>query len=147
LIRRVLMVCVGNICRSPAAEVLLRQALPTLTVESAGLGTVDGCPADDHVVALLAERGLEAGAHRSRQLAQWMVTSADVVLVMEASHKRQLEQQFPQVRGRVFRLLEAQKADIPDPYRQPREVFEAALVQIEQGVADWTRKIRAIGHA
>jgi protein-tyrosine phosphatase len=66
---------------------------------------------------------------------------------MEASHKRQLEQQFPQVRGRVFRLLEAQKADIPDPYRQPREVFEAALVQIEQGVADWTRKIRAIGHA
>ena len=41
MIRRVLMVCVGNICRSPAAEVLLRQALPTLTVESAGLGTVD----------------------------------------------------------------------------------------------------------
>ena len=145
MVRRVLMVCVGNICRSPAAEVLLRQALPVLTVESAGLETVDGRAADDHIISLLNERGLDASAHRSRQLAQWMVTAADLVRVMEASHKRQLEQNFPQVRGRVFRLLEARKADIPDPYRMPREAFVAALEQIEQGVADWARKIRAIG--
>ena len=73
-----------------------------------------------------------------------MATSADVVLVMEASHKQQMERQYPQLRGRIFRLLEARKQDLPDPYRQPRAAFEAALAQIETRVQDWQRKLAAL---
>jgi protein-tyrosine phosphatase len=63
---------------------------------------------------------------------------------METSHKQQMERQYPHLRGRVFRLLETQKADIPDPYKQPRAAFEAALSQIETGVQDWQRKFAAL---
>ncbi len=50
MIKTVLIVCVGNICRSPMAEGLLRQAMPELTVHSAGLEAVVGKPADSHPV-------------------------------------------------------------------------------------------------
>ena len=148
MFNRVLVVCIGNICRSPVAEGLLRVALPQLQFSSAGLGTNDGRPADPMMVQLLQEANSPAAelvvAHRSRQLQSWMATSADVVLVMETSHKQQMERQYPHLRGRVFRLLETQKADIPDPYKQPRAAFEAALSQIETGVQDWQRKFAAL---
>ena len=59
---------------------------------------------------------------------------------MEKAHKRVLEQNEPTARGKIYRLCEWQDADIPDPYRQPREAFEEALRLIDAGVADWTRK-------
>jgi len=63
---------------------------------------------------------------------------------MEQSHKAWLEQQYPLVRGKVFRLGQFGGFEIADPYRQPREAFDAAFAAIRQGVADWAPRIRQL---
>ena len=146
MIRHILVVCVGNICRSPMAEALLRRELrgqDGITVESAGLGALVGRAASEHSVALMAEAGIDISAHRARQVHPDMVRDADLVLVMEARHKRAIDDADPTARGKVHRLGEWQDVDIDDPYRQPRHAYEDALRDIEQGVASWAKRIRA----
>ena len=144
MIRHILVVCVGNICRSPMAEALLRDALreqKDIIVESAGLGALVDHPASEHAVTLMRERGLDISEHRARQITPDMVHDADRVLVMEAGHKRVIDMNEPAARAKIYRLGEWQERDIQDPYRQPREAFEAALADIDEGVAEWTRRI------
>ena len=144
MIRHILVVCVGNICRSPMAEALLKDALreqQDIIVESAGLGALVDHPASEHAVTLMRERGLDITAHRARQITPDMVRSADLVLVMEAGHKRAIDMNEPEARAKIYRVGEWQDRDIRDPYRQPREAFEAALADIDEGVAEWARRI------
>ena len=144
MIRHILVVCVGNICRSPMAEALLRDALreqQDIIVESAGLGALVDHPASEHAVTLMRERGLDISEHRARQITPDMVHAADLVLVMEAGHKRAIDANEPEARAKIYRLGEWQDRDIRDPYRQPREAFEAALADIDTGVAEWAKRI------
>jgi protein-tyrosine phosphatase len=60
---------------------------------------------------------------------------------MEAGHRRVIDANEPAARAKVYRLGEWQDRDIKDPYRQPREAFEAALADIDEGVAEWARRI------
>jgi len=98
-------------------------------------------PADEHAIALMRERDLDIAMHRARQLTAELITATDLILVMEAGHKRAIDMQDPTARGKVYRLCEWQDEDIPDPYRQPRKAFEEALELIEKGVQDWAEKI------
>jgi len=128
------------------AEVLLKNALckqGDFTVESAGLGALVGYPADDNAVELMDEIGMDVSHHRARQIHPDMVRDADLVLVMEAGHKRSIDIADPTARGKVIRLGEWQDRDIGDPYRQPKTVFADALEEIQEGVASWVQKIRA----
>jgi protein-tyrosine phosphatase len=147
VIRHILIVCVGNICRSPMAEAVLKHALAPrgITVASAGLGALVDYPADAHAVTLMQQRDLDITAHRAQQLNEALLAEADLVLVMEKAHKRAIEQNEPTARGKIYRLGEWQEQDIPDPYRRPREVFEAALDQIETAVASWLPKLPPVG--
>lgn len=145
MIRHILVVCVGNICRSPMAEALLRRALREqdgYTVQSAGLGALVDYPASEHSVTLMDELGLDIGAHRARQIHPDMVAEADLVLVMEAGHKRAIDDADPTARGKVHRLGEWQDKDILDPYLKPKAEYERALEDIEAGVASWVERIK-----
>ena len=146
MIRHILVVCVGNICRSPMAEALLRHALrgqDGMTVESAGLGALVGYPASEHSVELMNEMGLDIGAHRARQIHPDMVAAADLVLVMETGHKKAIDDADPTARGKVHRLGKWQDRDIADPYKRPRAAYEAALADIRAGIDSWVERIRA----
>ena len=146
MIRHILVVCVGNICRSPMAEALLKRELKVqdgITVESAGLGALVGHPASEHSIELMAEMGEDITGHRARQIHPDMVRDADLVLVMEAGHMRAIDDADTTARGKVYRLCEWQDKDIDDPYRRPREAYEIALADIRDGVASWVEKIKA----
>ena len=148
MIRHILVVCVGNICRSPMAEALLRVALQEqaeITVASAGLGALVDWPADQQAEDLMAERGLDIRAHRARQLTPELIKGADLILVMESGHKKAIEAGDITARGKVARIGEWQDKDIDDPYRRPRAAFEAALADIEAGVAAWVERLQGEG--
>jgi protein-tyrosine phosphatase len=138
---RVLVVCVGNICRSPMAEALLQSRLASrgVLVESAGIGALVGHPADPTAVELMKERGLDITPHRARQLSSDDGTLFDLIIAMEDRHVRAIERLAPESRGRVQLLGRFGKFEVPDPYRKPRDEFERALALIERGVDDYVR--------
>lgn len=144
MIKRILVLCIGNICRSPMAEGLLKQALRGHDISSAGLGALAGQPADPHAITLMQQQGIDISAHRARQLESWMVGAADLVLVMDAEQKRHLEQQHPLCRGKTYRLGESGKYDIADPYRQGLDTFRETAALIQQGVAGWVERIQTV---
>jgi protein-tyrosine phosphatase len=140
-VRAILIVCEGNICRSPMAQGLFAAALPQIVVRSAGLGALVGMPADETAVRLMRERQIDISDHRAMQITQAICVECDMVLVMEQAQRARLEAMYPQVRGRVSRIGEYAKQDVPDPYRQPEAAFRRALAMIEQGSQEWLRRI------
>jgi protein-tyrosine phosphatase len=108
------------------------------------LDALVGAPADPTSVLIAKDRGMDLSAHRAQQVTSVMCLQAELILVMEQVHKAQIEQMYPSVRGKVFRLGEFGRFDIADPYRQPREAFDTAYQGIEQGVSDWLTRIRQL---
>jgi low molecular weight protein-tyrosine phosphatase len=135
---KILMVCTGNICRSPMAEVLLAQRLTQrgvrATVESAGIAALVGRPAEPEAQVLMLERGLDLSAHRARQLTPELLRSFELVLVMEAWQQRAVEGILPSARGRVHRLGRRGDFDVPDPFRRGPVAFRSALAFIDRGL-------------
>lgn len=144
MFENLLLVCVGNICRSPTAEILVRHALQGregVQVASAGLRALAGHAIDPMAAALLRERGHDPLAHRARQATTSMLGAADLILVMERVHLAQIARDWPQVSGKTFLLGRWDNSEVPDPYRQGRIAFEHAYGLIEQGVARWSKYI------
>lgn len=137
MINNILFVCIGNICRSPMAEGLFRQALPEKQIYSAGLDALIGHGADPHACDLMRERGVDISMHRARRLDGWMLIESDLILTMDNMQKEIIERRYPVARGKVSRLGEALGCDIPDPYLQNRQAFEQVCELIEQCLEAW----------
>lgn len=140
MIDRVLVVCVGNICRSPTAEWLLRHRVKRegMTIESAGLAAMVGNSIDPLAEAILAEHGVSAAGHVARQVSPDLINAADIVLVMDQRHMSAIHAQVPHARGKTFLLGRWQKdAAVPDPYGKGRPAFEQAFEMIDVAVDSW----------
>lgn len=142
--KRILVVCEGNICRSPMAAGLLAHALPHSGVHSAGLNALSGMPADETAVRLMRARGIDISSHRAAQLTSDLCQHTDLILVMSTEQRKHVEHKYPFSCGRVFRIGEFSKHDVPDPYRRPEAVFRKALELISDGVTEWTQRIHKI---
>ena len=128
------------------AEGLLKQALTAsgkggCLVSSAGLGALIGRPPDKKACQLMLEKDLDISGHRARQLNKDMIRKADLILVMESSHKSAIEEFEPCAKGKVFRLGNWGDYDIPDPYQQNLPAFVISFNLIERGIAEWLKKL------
>lgn len=142
---RILVVCVGNVCRSPMAQCLLRDRLAGRGVEvgSAGLAALVGQPVDPLAESVLADHGLSAASHVARQVDAPMIAAADLVLVMEKAHIGAVHAQVPAASGKTFLLGKWLGAvDIPDPFRLKRAQFEHVYRMIELAVDSWCARMR-----
>ncbi|MDM0018626.1 low molecular weight protein-tyrosine-phosphatase [Variovorax saccharolyticus] len=142
--RNILVVCIGNICRSPMAEGLIAAALPNAQVTSAGLGALVGEPADAIACELMQQRGISIDGHRARQISLDACQRADLILVMDVAQRRAVEERYLFASGKVFRLCEFSDQDIPDPYRAGRASFERSLTLIEDGTRQWLQRISRV---
>ena len=111
---RILVVCTGNICRSPFVERLLRHRLAErrspeawpVEVSSAGTGALAGHGIEDRVAAALVELGGDPSGFRARQLTADLVDGADLVLTATRAHRSEVGRLSPGARRRVFTLLD-----------------------------------------
>ncbi|MBR8842466.1 low molecular weight protein-tyrosine-phosphatase [Pseudoalteromonas sp. JC3] len=136
----VLMVCAGNICRSPTAEYLLKNKLSgkSVAVSSAGLTALEGKAADALAQELAKEQGIDMSEHQGRQLTGTLVAQNSLILVMEQRHLTDLCSRYPQARGKTFLLGKwIGDKEIPDPYRQSREAFEHVYELIDSACGAW----------
>jgi len=144
-LRSLLVICHGNICRSPFAAVLLAQSLPGISITSAGLAAEDGGPADPTAARAASRRGVSLDAHRARRVMASDLRSADLVLGMEGRHLEAALGLAPERRDRV-RLLGEFLPDAPftivDPWGRDDEVFDRVFARIELAAKELARALR-----
>jgi len=141
IFNKILIVCVGNICRSPTAERIFRDKLPGRTISSAGLRALVEKPIDSGAATLLVEHGYNADAHKARQLTGNILADADLILVMEASHKSMLMSKYPLLSGKVMMLGYWSDIEIEDPYQKSDEAYRHIFHQIERCCQSWSLKL------
>jgi protein-tyrosine phosphatase len=133
---RILVVCTGNICRSPMAAAMLAHRLAERDVDaqvgSAGL-VLDGAPASEHGVDLLRGRGLDLSSHRARRMTAEMVRGADLVLGMAREHVREAVVLVPEAFPRTFALKELVRRGAEKGPRSPGEPLGAWLDRVHDG--------------
>ena len=139
---RVLFVCLGNICRSPTAEGVLRHKLREAgladQVEVASAGTGDwhvGNPPDKRSQAAAKSRGYDLSAQRGRQVSRADFATYDLILAMDNSNLRNLKALQP-ASGRAeldlfLQRYQLEVDEVPDPYHDGEQGFEQVLDLIE----------------
>lgn len=144
MFKSILVVCVGNICRSPVGERLLAAALPEVTVRSAGLDALVGHPANGVSSEVAAQYGIDLRGHVAQRLTAELGAAHDLILVMEKSHRHEIVSRMPQLSGRtmLFGQWIDGGVDVPDPYRRPREIHEATVALIRKAGEAWVSRLK-----
>ena len=142
MFQNILVVCMGNICRSPTAERILQKKLPNHRISSAGINALAGKDADFQAIKTALKHGVIVAGHTARQLTPQMCDEADLILVMEPAHIDMVADIQPSARSKAFLLAQwLPKKNIPGPFKQSSEMFEAVFLQIEQAADTWADKL------
>ncbi|WP_325437611.1 low molecular weight protein-tyrosine-phosphatase [Pseudomonas nitroreducens] len=145
MFNQVLIVCVGNICRSPTGEHLLQRNLAStgIRVSSAGLTAVVGHALERNALETLKRHGQQPREHQARQLTPQILQASDLVLVMERNQLQEVIRLSPVSRGKTFLLGKWQsEREILDPYRQGMAAFEHAYSLIKEGADAWSQRLQ-----
>lgn len=135
----ILVVCTGNVCRSPMAEGFLRAALETRlgdaapAVTSAGTAGWDGSGAMEESIRAARERGADIGTHLARRLDAAMVDDADLVVCMAADHREAIVRSWPHAGTKTFTIKELVRLLEASPPEGPLLVRVAAAAAARNG--------------
>ncbi len=142
MFKNILVVCLGNICRSPTAEKILQKKLPNHQISSAGIKALAGKDADFQAIKTALKHGVVIAGHTARQLTPEMCDKADLILVMEPEHIDKVADIQPSARSKTILLAQwLPKKTIPDPFTQSSEMFDAVHQQLEEAADAWAQKL------
>ncbi|WP_151869704.1 low molecular weight protein-tyrosine-phosphatase [Acinetobacter sp. TUM15509] len=140
-LQNILVVCVGNICRSPMAEYYLKTQHPALSISSAGIAALVGKPADAKAIYCMDQVNIDIRAHVARQLNTELIKQNDLILVMSNNQQKHIEQTWSFAKGKVFRLGHWQEKNVPDPYQHDQAFFDQTCHNIQSYVQDWRTRL------
>lgn len=133
---KIVIVCTGNTCRSPMAEVMATQIFANAGLEvevtSAGVNAMHGQPASRHAVTVMKGNGLCLLSHKAAIVSGDMLATAALVLTMTGSHRAVLLSDYPATKGKVFTLAEyvGDDANVADPFGGSVDEYRACAMQI-----------------
>lgn len=154
---RVTTVCLGNICRSPMAEVILRDRVDRadlpVVIDSGGTGDWHvGYPMDQRASATLRDHGYLLDTHQARQVHREWLSGVDLAVTMDIANYRDVLALNPDTEVRMFRSFDTQLAhlaephaslEVPDPYYGGDEGFVSVLQMLERAADGLVDHLRA----
>lgn len=140
----ILVVCTGNICRSPIAERLMRKHFPDKKIDSAGVGALVDHPADESAIKVAEKNGISLDGHKGMQFNSRLGRKYDLILVMEKHHLEQVTSIAPEARGKTMLFGHwLERLEIPDPYKKSDEAFNSVFKLIDKASLSWVSKLSA----
>ncbi|MDW6003104.1 low molecular weight protein-tyrosine-phosphatase [Vibrio mangrovi] len=146
MFEKILIVCAGNICRSPYAEKRLQQLMPSCDISSAGLVTEKSALTDSPVSAeaqnIAGTLGIDLTGHRARQVTAVMLSSCDLILAMSQNQIDTLARMFPESRHKVMLFGHwIGVSHIEDPHQKSLTVFQQVYSVLDRAATAWADKI------
>ncbi len=142
MFENIIVVCSGNICRSPTGEYLLKSLLPHKNIISAGViveqSRLAGKPADLTAATIAKRHQINLEPHKAQQLTEQMCIKNDLILVMEQHHLEAVSLISPHSRGKIMRFGHwLGNEEILDPYKKSVGAYELAWQLLAASAALW----------
>jgi protein-tyrosine phosphatase len=146
----IVMVCTGNICRSPMAAGLLRHLMPPdlkgrISVSSAGTHALHGHQPAPYAVEALARQGIDIRRHRARLIERTMIRRAGLILTMEQQHLSAVRRMLMWSKSHAKLLTDfgplPRGTEIPDPYGGPLESYLLCLEMMRPCIEDLAEEL------
>jgi protein-tyrosine phosphatase len=149
----ILMVCTGNICRSPMAAGLLRHLMPPdlkgrISVSSAGTHALHGHQAEPLAVQAMARQGIDISRHRARMIDRTIVRRAGMILTMEHQHLAAVRRMLLWSKSHAKLLTDfgplSEGTEIPDPYGGPLESYLLCQQMLRPCIEDLAEELETV---
>ncbi len=144
-----LVVCTGNTCRSPMAELILRRGLAKrvgcqpnelesrgISVRSAGIAALPGGQPSPQAVDVMQQMEMDLSRHSSQPVTEHLVKHADIILTMTEGHRQALIAQWPDLATRTY-MYSTENRDISDPIGMSQDVYRECARKLESRTEHW----------
>jgi len=149
-IKKILVVCTGNLCRSPIAEGFLKKDLKPedgFKIISAGISALDGLSPTPAAVEVMDEEDIDISLYTSTSFSKHYAKVADLILVMSTIQKEFIMQTVPDIKDKIylykeFSGIKGTEKEIIDPIGQPISVYRKVRDEIKKASVEISRKIK-----
>lgn len=149
-IKKILVVCTGNACRSPIAEAFLRKYLKPeedFEIISTGISALSGLAPTPEAIEAMEEKGIDISLYMSTPFSKEFAKKADIILVMGNIHKAFILEVLPEVKDKIhfykeFAGIEDSEKEILDPIGQPISVYRKVRDEIKKASIEIAHKIK-----